>query len=132
MRRSSWTPPAIASSSKRRSTGRIDPIVALCMALGVAARPAPAIDVASYDRIATMAVWPYNTQRWQRLRRMKLQVNPLCETCLKQKRIEPATAVDHIVAVKAPGGEAYPPLSRLRVTMHLLPQPEDPRRRAAW
>ena len=31
--------------SKRRSTGRIDPLVALCMALGVAARPAPVIDV---------------------------------------------------------------------------------------
>jgi phage terminase large subunit-like protein len=30
---------------KRRSTGRIDPIVALCMALGVAARPAPEIDI---------------------------------------------------------------------------------------
>ena len=31
--------------SKRRSIGRIDPLVALCMALGVAARPAPEIDV---------------------------------------------------------------------------------------
>ena len=31
--------------SKRRSTGRIDPLVALCMALGVAARPAPAVDI---------------------------------------------------------------------------------------
>ena len=32
--------------SKRRSRGRIDPLVALCMALGVAARPgAPVIDV---------------------------------------------------------------------------------------
>jgi 5-methylcytosine-specific restriction enzyme A len=63
-----------------------------------------------------VAAWPYNTQRWQRLRRMKLQVNPLCETCLRQQppRIEPATTVDHLVAVKAPGGEAYPPLSRLR------------------
>jgi phage terminase large subunit-like protein len=28
--------------SKRRSIGRIDPLVALCMGLGVAARPAPA------------------------------------------------------------------------------------------
>ena len=46
---------------------------------------------------------------------MKLQVNPLCETCLKQKRIEPAVAVDHIVAVKAPGGEAYPALDGLHV-----------------
>ena len=31
--------------SKRRSTGRIDPLVALCMALGVAARPTPAVDI---------------------------------------------------------------------------------------
>jgi phage terminase large subunit-like protein len=31
--------------SKRRSTGRVDPLVALCMGLGVAARPAPPIDV---------------------------------------------------------------------------------------
>ena len=31
--------------SKRRSTGRIDPLVALAMALGVAARPAPVIDI---------------------------------------------------------------------------------------
>jgi phage terminase large subunit-like protein len=33
--------------SKRRSVGRIDPLVALCMALGVAARPAPVIDVSA-------------------------------------------------------------------------------------
>jgi phage terminase large subunit-like protein len=31
--------------SKKRSTGRIDPLVAACMAIGVAARPAPAFDV---------------------------------------------------------------------------------------
>jgi phage terminase large subunit-like protein len=31
--------------SKRRSNGRIDPLVALTMAIGVAARPAPVIDV---------------------------------------------------------------------------------------
>ncbi len=60
-----------------------------------------------------MATWPYTTQRWQRLRRMKLQVNPLCETCLKQKRIEPAVAVDHIVPVKAPGGQPFPALDWL-------------------
>ena len=45
---------------------------------------------------------------------MKLQYNPLCETCLKEGRIEPAIAIDHIVAVRAPGGEAYPSLDRLR------------------
>ncbi len=31
--------------SKRRSIGRIDPIVALAMALGVAKRPSPVIDI---------------------------------------------------------------------------------------
>jgi len=31
--------------SKRRSTGRIDALVATCMAIGVAARPAPTIDI---------------------------------------------------------------------------------------
>jgi phage terminase large subunit-like protein len=31
--------------SKRKSTGRIDPIVATCMAVGIAVRPAPVIDV---------------------------------------------------------------------------------------
>jgi len=60
-----------------------------------------------------MAVWPYNTQRWQRLRRMKLRENPLCEPCLKQKRIVPAVAVDHIIPVKAPGGQAFPALDWL-------------------
>jgi phage terminase large subunit-like protein len=33
--------------SKRKSTGRIDPLVALTMAVGIAARPAPAIDIAA-------------------------------------------------------------------------------------
>jgi 5-methylcytosine-specific restriction protein A len=61
-----------------------------------------------------MSGWPYNTQRWQRLRKLKLQEKPLCETCLKQQRIVPATAVDHIIAVKAPGGMPYPPLDGLR------------------
>ena len=33
--------------SKRRSRGRIDPLIALTMALGVAARPAPVFDPAA-------------------------------------------------------------------------------------
>jgi 5-methylcytosine-specific restriction enzyme A len=59
-----------------------------------------------------LAVWPYTTQRWQRLRRQKLQEHPLCELCLKINRIEPATVVDHLVAIKA-GGDPYPPLYAL-------------------
>src|SRR5262245_20827350 len=59
-----------------------------------------------------MAEWPYTTQRWQRLRRMKLRQNPLCEQCLRQGRLEVAVVVDHIVAVSA-GGDTYPPLDGL-------------------
>jgi 5-methylcytosine-specific restriction protein A len=59
-----------------------------------------------------MSRWPYSTQRWQRLRRMKLRTNPLCEVCLKVQRIEPAVAVDHIVAIKT-GGDVYPALDAL-------------------
>ena len=59
-----------------------------------------------------MAVWPYTTQRWQRLRRHKLREDPLCEVCLKVGFIEPAVAVDHIQPLKA-GGVPYPGLAEL-------------------
>jgi 5-methylcytosine-specific restriction endonuclease McrA len=59
-----------------------------------------------------MAKWPYTTQRWQRLRKQKLQANPLCEMCLKQGGIEVATVVDHIVGINK-GGQAFPPLDGL-------------------
>ena len=59
-----------------------------------------------------MSIWPYSTQRWQRMRRMKLRRNPLCEACIKVGRIEPATAVDHRVPISA-GGDPYPGLDEL-------------------
>lgn len=59
-----------------------------------------------------MAKWPYSTQRWQRLRRMKLREDPLCELCLKTGWPEPATTVDHLVAVSK-GGDPFPPLYAL-------------------
>jgi 5-methylcytosine-specific restriction protein A len=48
------------------------------------------------------------------MRKQKLQINPLCETCLQYARVEPAAVVDHTIPMKAPGGEAYPPLDRLQ------------------
>ena len=39
----------------------------------------------------------YNTERWKRLRRYKLQNNPLCERCLELNKIEPAVQVHHMV-----------------------------------
>jgi 5-methylcytosine-specific restriction enzyme A len=59
-----------------------------------------------------MAKWPYNTQRWQRLRRAKLRQNPLCEDCLKRQLVIPAVAVDHFFPIRA-GYDAFPPLNQL-------------------
>jgi 5-methylcytosine-specific restriction protein A len=59
-----------------------------------------------------MSVWPYSTQRWQRLRKLKLQVNPCCEKCLNDGRVEPASHVDHIVPVNK-GGNPFPPLDEM-------------------
>jgi 5-methylcytosine-specific restriction protein A len=50
-----------------------------------------------------MSVWPYSTQRWQRVRKIKMQHEPLCQLCLKQGRIEPAFAVDHVVPINKGG-----------------------------
>ncbi len=59
-----------------------------------------------------MSTYPYNTARWGRLRRLKLQVNPLCQSCLQLGRIEAATAVDHRKPISA-GGEPFPALDGL-------------------
>ena len=59
-----------------------------------------------------MAKWPYTTQRWQRLRRLKLCEHPLCQSCLQLGYIEAATAVDHRQPIKS-GGDPYPPLEQL-------------------
>lgn len=40
----------------------------------------------------------YNTQRWKRLRALKLKEQPLCEECLRAGRITPAEEVHHIVS----------------------------------
>ena len=59
-----------------------------------------------------MAEYPYNTQRWQRFRRQKLQRETLCESCLQFGKIEPATVVDHRIPISA-GGDPFPPLDQL-------------------
>lgn len=38
----------------------------------------------------------YGTGRWQKRRRYQLQLQPLCEMCLRDGRIVPATVVDHV------------------------------------
>lgn len=59
-----------------------------------------------------MSRWPYNTQRWQRLRRKKLARDPLCQACEALGHGTPAHAVDHIKAIRN-GGPAFPTIDRL-------------------
>ena len=59
-----------------------------------------------------MAKWPYNTKRWERVRRYKLREAPCCEACLAQGRVECASAVDHRVPISR-GGDPFPPLDGL-------------------
>ena len=67
-----------------------------------------------------MNAWPYTTRRWQRLRLLKLQQNPLCEVCLQQRaEIQAAEVVDHRVPISQHGRkvrsapEAFPSLDAL-------------------
>ena len=64
-----------------------------------------------------MAKWPYNTQRWQKLRRRKLRQQPLCERCEAQGKLTPAQDVDHIKPISN-GGEAFPALDGLAALCH--------------
>lgn len=67
-----------------------------------------------------MSTWPYNTQRWMRLRELKFQESPLCEICLQQyAEVVPAEVVDHRIPISKDGrkerraAEAFPPLDQL-------------------
>lgn len=50
--------------------------------------------------------WPYNTARWQRLRKVVLGAEPLCRYCTEAGRTTLATVVDHIKPWRA-GGEVW-------------------------
>lgn len=54
-----------------------------------------------------MADWPYNTARWQRLRRAHLDLSPACVGCQERGVLTPANVVDHITAISE-GGPAFP------------------------
>lgn len=59
-----------------------------------------------------MADWPYSTARWQRLRKLKLGTQPLCQACLPYRHMR-ASHVDHVHAV-SDGGDPFPALDGLR------------------
>lgn len=59
-----------------------------------------------------MAVWPYSTAHWRRLRLAKLAEQPTCEVCDRRGVCILASHVDHVVAI-ASGGEPFPPTAKL-------------------
>ena len=54
----------------------------------------------------------YDTARWQKLRRIKLQTQPTCEVCRTLGQTYPADVVDHKIPINH-GGDPFPPLSGL-------------------
>ena len=45
----------------------------------------------------------YNSKAWRSTRLQQLRSQPLCEECLRNNRITPATLVDHIIPIKDGG-----------------------------
>ena len=43
-------------------------------------------------------------RRWRKARDLYIEAHPLCESCLKEGRIVPATEVDHVIPVE--GGQS--------------------------
>jgi len=60
-----------------------------------------------------MSKFPYNTSRWQKLRRAKLMRDPLCSHCQALGRVVIGKIVDHVKAIRN-GGNPYPPLDGLQ------------------
>jgi len=62
----------------------------------------------------------YQSKPWRSLRRYKIQINPLCEHCIKNDDIlVPAMEIDHIIAIKDGGQKlAYNNLQSLCRSCH--------------
>ena len=45
----------------------------------------------------------YQSTPWRKLRKMKLDQDPVCEICRKQGKLTPAQMVDHIVPINKGG-----------------------------
>lgn len=50
--------------------------------------------------LSKLATQVYNTSRWRNIRAAKLMENPLCEKCLQNGIIKPATDVHHIIRIQ--------------------------------
>lgn len=49
-----------------------------------------------YDKTSRHFKYLYNSSRWKAARKFFLQKHPVCEECMKEGSVAPATIVDHI------------------------------------
>jgi 5-methylcytosine-specific restriction protein A len=60
---------------------------------------------------------PFSTRRGRKLRRRKLEANPLCEPCERKRKVTVATEVHHVRPL-CEGGAPYPELDGLESRCH--------------
>jgi 5-methylcytosine-specific restriction enzyme A len=63
---------------------------------------------AASGRVNKLADWPYNTTRWQRIRKRQLAREPICRACKADGYIVQADQVDHIIPI-ANNGPVWSP-----------------------
>lgn len=49
----------------------------------------------------------YHTEDWKKLRKEALQIQPLCEVCLAEGRVQEAQEVDHMVPISVAPEKAF-------------------------
>ena len=54
----------------------------------------------------------YNSSAWRKYRKLKLEINPHCEECIKKKQFVPGYYVDHIKPINEEG-VLFPPFDEL-------------------
>jgi 5-methylcytosine-specific restriction protein A len=48
----------------------------------------------------------YHTTRWEKLRKIRLMIEPLCRECMKSGIVAVASIVDHIIPIRQ-GGDPW-------------------------
>ncbi|AUS01917.1 hypothetical protein NVP2044O_53 [Vibrio phage 2.044.O._10N.261.51.B8] len=72
----------------------------------------------------------YGTSQWKKLRLYKLQLNPICEHCIKRDLVVAAVDVDHIVEIEDGGSKTdIDNLQSLCVPCHRKKTGEEKRKR---
>lgn len=59
-----------------------------------------------FERERKVDAFDYNCRQWRKVRRAKLEKNPVCEECERLDLVTVATVVDHRIRIEV-GGDAW-------------------------